>query len=200
MSRGGGAALERELKFATADLESTRQVLVEQCAQLVTPRGLEENWVYDHDHELRSQGRLLRLRRDVHGSRLTYKGPATFERGLKTRTEREVGLASGSETLAETQAVLEALGYGLVCRYHKVREEWRLGTTIVALDRTPIGEFVEFEGDEASSAAEACGFALDRAESRSYLELYEDYRREHSDAPADMVFAQDALEGYGLDG
>jgi hypothetical protein len=75
-----------------------------------------------------------------------------------------------------------------VTRYQKYREEWRLGALTVALDHTPVGDFVEFEGGGAEKVATRCGFALADAERRSYLRLYRDHRAEHPDAPPDMVF------------
>ena len=51
--------------------------------------------------------------------------------------------------------LLVRLGYRVVRRYEKVREEWQLGATMVALDHTPIGDFVEFEGDDAAAGGGA---------------------------------------------
>ncbi len=58
----------------------------------------------------------------------------------------------------------------------------------MALDHTPIGDFVEFEGDDAVQAAARMGFDPATAERRSYLRLYEDWRRDHPELPADMMF------------
>ena len=70
----------------------------------------------------------------------------------------------------------------------KIREEWQLGGVTIALDHTPIGDFAEFEGDKAEVVAKRCGFDPEKAERRSYLRLYEDYLKEHPDAPPEMVF------------
>ncbi len=77
----------------------------------------------------------------------------------------------------------------MVRRYQKVREEWQLGGVTIALDHTPIGDFAEFEGERAEVVAKRCGFDPDKAERRSYLRLYEDYLKEHPDAPPEMVFS-----------
>ena len=94
-------------------------------------------------------------------------------------------------TVAHAEAMrdlLVRLGYRVVRRYEKVREEWQLGAVVVALDHTPIGDFVEFEGEDAPAAAAGMGFDARSAERRSYLRLYEDWRRDHPELSADMMF------------
>ncbi|MEZ5332096.1 MAG: class IV adenylate cyclase [Thermoanaerobaculia bacterium] len=180
----GGEPFEHELKFPCADLDALEERLEELGADCLAPRGAEDNLVFDRDGELAGAGRLLRLRVDRHGVRLTFKGPATFEAGVKSRLEQEVGV-SDAETMCE---LLESLGYRVVRRYQKRRGEWELDEVTVAVDETPLGGFVEFEGAGASAVAERCGFVPESAERRSYLQLWEDHRREHPDAPEDMVF------------
>lgn len=177
---------ERELKFAVAEpLDALRRRLQEVGAHPERPASRECNWVFDRRDELFASSRLLRLRSDGRGSRLTFKGPPRFEAdNLKVRDEIEVAVASADQM----RDLLLRLGYRIVRRYEKVREEWRLGSTIVALDSTPIGDFVEFEGEEAVAAAERCGYDPAHAERRSYLRLYEDWRREHPETPVDMLF------------
>jgi len=132
----------------------------------------------------RAAGELLRLRTDGHGVRLTYKGPPSYEDGVKVRTELETTVASA----ASLEAILTALGYSCVRRYQKYREEWQLDGVIVALDRTPMGTFVEFEGEGAVEVALRCECDLAEALEADYLALYDAFRRRHPAAPADMVF------------
>jgi adenylate cyclase class IV len=103
---------------------------------------------------------------------------------MKVREEREVEIESADEA----RALFENLGYAVVRRYQKMREEWQLGGVTIALDHTPIGDFAEFEGDGAETVAKRCGLDPDQGEKRSYLRLYEDYLKEHPDAPPEMVF------------
>jgi predicted adenylyl cyclase CyaB len=140
--------------------------------------------VFDRRDELYGSGRLLRLRSDAQGSRVTFKGPPRFEEGVKIREEIEVAVGHAEQM----RDLLVRLGYRVVRRYEKVREEWRLVGTQVALDHTPIGDFVEFEGEDAAATAARCGFDPAAAERRSYLRLYEDWRRDHPEFPPDMVF------------
>ena len=184
-SRPAGANEERELKFALAEpLDELRRRLTGAGAHLERSAARECNWVFDRRDELFGSSRLLRLRTDGSGCRLTFKGPPRFEEGVKVRDEIEVGIGHAERM----RDLLVRIGYRVVRRYEKVREEWRLGSTVVALDHTPIGDFVEFEGAEAAAAATRCGFDPAHAERRSYLRLYEDWRREHPDLPPDMLF------------
>jgi predicted adenylyl cyclase CyaB len=178
---------ERELKFAigATSLDEVRSRLEQAGGRRERPAAREGNWVFDRRDELFGSSRLLRLRSDGRGSRLTFKGPPRFEEGLKVRDEIEVEIGHAEQM----RDLLVRLGYRVVRRYEKVREEWRLGSTVVALDHTPIGDFVEFEGADAVAVATRCGFAAADAERRSYLRLYEDWRRDHPEQPVDMLFA-----------
>ena len=176
---------EKELKFAVVgDVEELRRRLVEVGAKESSVPSEENNWVFDRHAELYSASRLLRLRSDGQGGHLTYKGPPRFEGGLKVREEIEVDV----DDVEATRNLLVRLGYRVVRRYQKIRQEWRLDSTVVAVDLTPIGLFVEFEGEDAPGSAKQCGFDPEQAEKRSYLRLYEEHRREHPHLPPDMVF------------
>lgn len=178
--------LEREIKFPGVELDKLRDRLIDLEAERRGPGAFEDNWILDRDDELRSGGRILRLRTDGGRARLTFKGPLRLEGNLKVREEREVEIGDSEEA----RALFEHLGYTVVRRYQKVREEWHLGGVTIALDHTPIGDFAEFEGDGAETVAKRCGFDANNAERRSYLRLYEDHLKEHPDAPPEMVFRQ----------
>jgi adenylate cyclase, class 2 len=176
--------LEREIKFPHVELDKLRDRLIELEAERVGPSSFEDNWILDRDQELLSSGRILRLRTDGNRARLTFKGPMRLEGNVKVREEREVEIQSAEEGMA----LFENLGYAVVRRYQKMREEWQLGGVTIALDHTPIGDFAEFEGDGAETVAKRCGFDAEKGERRSYLRLYEDYLKKHPDAPPEMVF------------
>jgi predicted adenylyl cyclase CyaB len=177
---------ERELKFALHDetLDAVRRRLEAAGGSALRPASRECNWVFDRRDELYGSSRLLRLRSDSSGSRLTFKGPPRFESGVKVRDEIEVAVGHAEQM----RDLLVRLGYRVMRRYEKVREEWRLAGSTVALDHTPIGDFVEFEGADAAETAARCGFDAASAERRSYLRLYEDWRRDHPELPPDMLF------------
>ncbi|MEM1202009.1 MAG: class IV adenylate cyclase [Acidobacteriota bacterium] len=178
--------MERELKFAQVDHGDLRERLLDLEAEKQGPPALEDNWIFDLDGDLSERGSLLRLRIDKRGSRLTFKGPASFEGRIKVRQEIETSIGN----VESTRAILEALGYSLVRRYQKYREEWLLGSIVIALDHTPIGDFAEFEGEGCETVAKRTGLDPEQSERRNYLRLYESYLEDHPDAPRDMVFPE----------
>ena len=180
-------SVERELKFAGVDLERLRERLTELEAERIRPAAFEDNLVLDRQGELQKAGCLLRVRSDGHRARLTFKGPPSFEGRTKLRLEHEAEF----DDLGELTAILESIGFEVARRYQKYREEWRLGGVAVALDHTPIGDFAEFEGEGAEKLARRCGFDPGSAERRTYLRLYDDFVKEHPEAPAEMVFSDD---------
>ena len=180
----GGADVERELKFACSDLAAVQERLIDLEAERLSASAPEDNRVLDREGELAARGCLLRLRTDGHGALVTFKGPARFEGQAKLRLEHQTRV----EDAEQLQSLFESLGYVVVRRYQKKREEWRLGGVTMALDHTPIGDFVEFEGEGAETVARRCGFDPERAERRTYLELYDDHLRRNPGDPPDMVF------------
>lgn len=176
--------IERELKFPADELNTIRERLADLEAERSAPASSEDNWVLDRSGEFEGKGCILRLRRDTHGATLTFKGAATMEGGVKLRTEYETKV----DDLEQVQLILGSLGFEVVKRYQKVREEWRLGGVMICLDRTPIGDFIEFEGSGAETVARRCSFRPEDAERRNYLSIYEDYRKDHPEAPRDMLF------------
>jgi len=181
---GNRTGIERELKFASVELATLRQRLAEMSAERMTSGSFEENWVFDRGEEIKTAGCLLRLRKDGQHAVLTYKGPMSFEGRMRVRPEHEIEVGDAEAA----RALLEGLGYEVVRRYQKVREEWRLGGVIIALDHTPIGDFAEFEGEAADRVARRCGFDPEESERRSYLRLYEEHRADNPESPSDMLF------------
>lgn len=178
-------AIERELKFAQVDLDALRGRLAELEAERVGPAVFEENWILDRGGELADRGSVLRVRAEEgRGALLTFKGPASFDGPAKVRRELEMRIESADTALE----LLSALGYAVTKRYQKMREEWRLGSELICLDHTPLGDFVEFEGAKAEAVAKRCGFDPESAVRKSYLMLWAEHAAAHPEAPRDMIF------------
>lgn len=177
---------EIEIKLPTADLDAVRSRLREGGARLIAPRHFESNELYDDSEDsIAKRGCVLRLRRTPDGSVLTFKGPAQFAGGVKTREERETAVADPDEL----HRILTGLGYRSRFRYEKQREEWALERCSIALDETPIGKFVEVEGDPTAIRDVLPRLGLDAADALpySYADLYARRRREDPSLPPDMV-------------
>jgi adenylate cyclase, class 2 len=188
--KGGAGARTREeieVKLPASDLSAVRERLVRAGGTLAAARHDESNDLYDDaDRRLSGGGRTVRVRRAAGRAILTYKGAARFEAGARMREERETDVSDP----AETEAILRALGLERRFRYEKRREEWQSGSCLVALDETPIGDFVEIEGapDEIRKLIVELGLDPSEAIPYSYPELYARRRTEDPGLPADMVW------------
>ena len=85
---------------------------------------------------------------------------------------------------------LEQLGYSVWFRYQKYREEYALTDVVIAIDETPVGVFVELEGDEHGilEATRALGRTPDDFLLDSYRSLFMEHRRAHGQPATDMLF------------
>jgi adenylate cyclase class 2 len=176
-------ARETEVKLRASDLGAVRRRLLALGASLARERHLEDNLLLDDARgSLRTQGKLLRLRRTPRGGALTFKGPREDAGGLKSREERELAV----EDPAALEGILKRLGYEPGFRYQKYRESWLLRGQTVDLDETPIGSFVEIEGDAEGIHAVAgeLGYGPGDYLTDSYADLFFS-----AGGRGDMVFA-----------
>ncbi len=118
---------------------------------------------------LLAAGTALRVRADGDRAFLTFKGPVV-PGVVKAREEIETEAASADALLA----ICAALGFVPAFRYEKYREEFALPGAVIAVDDTPIGVFVEIEGDEAAihHLAGRLGFATTDYVTASYRALF----------------------------
>lgn len=179
---------EIEIKLRLSSVEEGRGRLERTGFHILRPRAFEQDFVFDTpEKKLREAGALLRIRRRGGEGLLTYKGPARNEKH-KSREEIETGIAD-AEVLAD---IFLRLGFEVAFRYEKYRAEYaeqgRAG--LATLDETPIGDFLELEGDPEwiDDAARRLGFAERDYITASYATLYRDFRAAHPQAPANMVF------------
>jgi adenylate cyclase class 2 len=166
-----GVSIEREVKLRIASPQAGRELLLGAGAALVGIRELEDNAVYDDAAlTLRGGGATLRLRRTPSGATFTYKGPRLMVEGVKTREEQETSVGDPGAL----DATLQALGYRVVFRYEKYRETWSLGGAEVVVDETPIGCFLEIEGEVATihGVASSLGFSPRDYLADSYVALF----------------------------
>jgi len=184
-------AQEIEVKFPLPD----RARFVERLGGLegkrLFPETFEDNIVLDRRGELRTRGCLLRLRKFGKYVIATYKGPVEISGGVRSREEVQTGM----ESLERALALFEVLGFKPVFRYQKFREVWSVHGSEVVIDRTPIGDFFEIEGDLSSIRAlvDQLSLSMDDAIRLSYADLYRQQRRTRADLPENMVFPPESF-------
>jgi len=181
---------ETEIKLAVASLRGIKRQLKDLGYSVYRRRVLERNTIFDTEPlSLRPSGQLLRLREAGRRVTVTFKGKATVGRH-KSREELEFALFD-----AETaQAVLYRLGYRATFVYEKYRTEYsKAGQPgMITLDETPIGLYVELEGEDfwIDSSAIALGFTDKDYLTSSYGALYLIWCERQGQSPAHMVFRE----------
>jgi adenylate cyclase class 2 len=166
-----GEPRETEVKLRVSSVEAARESLRRLGARIVQERHFEDNVLFDDaGGSLRASGTVLRLRRTPHGAVLTFKGPRATFAGVKSREERETAVGDAEEAVA----ILRHLGYRPVFRYQKHRETWAHRGQEIEVDETPIGAFLEIEGDPDGIHAVAAelGFSPSDYVTDSYVGLF----------------------------
>jgi len=187
-------AIETEVKLPIADLELFRANLGRLNPVRISERHFEDNYVLDFPNaQMRSRGRLLRIRITSGASFLTFKEAALPEGPFKIREEVETQVRDGLAALD----ILRRTGMQVWFRYQKYREEFsvvlgkRGGEVHVTLDETPVGTFAELEGKEEliRRVAEKMGFSESHFIKDSYYSLYLRHCGDRGVVPSHMVFA-----------
>jgi len=121
----------------------------------------ESNLLFDTvDEALRLGGQVLRVRGlDDGRTILTFKGPATYREGIKTRGETELSITDRDAMIG----ILNGIGFRVTLEYAKTRESWDYNGALVALDTLEFGRFVEIEGAADQIRSTAALLALDMA-------------------------------------
>lgn len=179
---------EIEVKFYVSNLQRVEERLKAMGAQLSQPRTLETNLRFDTSQGDLARGfQVLRLRQDT-AARLTYKGPAHGDDGVRIRQEIEFTVGD----FGAAQRLLGALGYQISMTYEKYRAQYELPGLHIALDEMPYGKFVEIEGpDSATIQALSAKLGLNWRASvpASYAMLFQTLQNEMGLAFRDLSFA-----------
>ena len=105
---------------------------------------------------------------------------------MKVREELETTVGNGKLFLR----ILAKAGWNVWFRYQKYREEFKRDDVVIAIDETPIGAFVELEGNEFSirSLASTLGRTTDDYIIASYQQLYVEHCTNTNQPIENMVF------------
>jgi len=179
---------EVEIKFCVEDMRALGLRLRKAGFHRVTARTHELNTLYDLPGQaLRRRGELLRLRKYGDHWILTHKAKGKTGRH-KSRAETETRVSDG----VEMDGILRALGFRPSFRYEKFRAEWSDGKGHVVIDETPIGNLGEIEGPARWIDRTARVLAVHASQyiTRSYAELFLDWKRRTRSTARNMTFAE----------
>jgi len=182
---------EVEIKFLVEDLNALQAQLRAAGFREQTPRTHELNVLYDRAGALRRRGEILRIRK--YGERWTLTHKSKGSAGAhKVRFETETQVADG-EKLAR---IFGTLGFKPAFTYEKYRSEWSDGEGHIVLDETPIGNVAEIEGaaEWIDRVAQRLGIRRAQYITKSYAELFTDWKRRTGSRAAEMTFDAVASE------
>ena len=168
-------SVEVEVKIAVPDLQAVAARLSELGFETTSERQFESNTIWDTaDQSLRRSGEIVRLREYGPERIVTYKGPA-----LPGKHKRREELESDVTSLIALERIFTRLGLVPSFRYEKYRTEYRRKDSpgVVTLDETPIGNFIELEGEPQWIDRTAGELGLPESEylTGSYATLYVDH-------------------------
>ena len=180
------APVEREIKLRFESADAARGAVIATGAAARRPRQLQDDRLFDWpDGRLRARGCTLRVRDQPGSAALTFKGPPQRD-VMKVREELETAVGDALLLIR----LLERLGLRAWFRYQKYREEYELPGVVLTIDETPIGTFVELEGEEQgiTDLAAAMGRTPHDYVVDSYYRLFARASAGRADAGAHMVF------------
>jgi len=169
--------MEVEVKFRAENLDEVEEK-VKKMAEFVIEKGERDIYFNSPCRDFRESDEALRIRRDVEGITLTYKG-RKIDSETKSREEIKVKVDSYEKAVL----LLKKLGFVPVREVVKNRKIYRMGDVLICLDSVEgLGSFVEIEmeSEDLDAAkkkvfeiARMLGFDTNQSVRASYLELLE---------------------------
>lgn len=166
--------LEIEIKLKVNNIVDIRKKIAQLGFKRQGKRCLEQNIVFDKENfSLKREGLLLRLRKFGQVNTLTLKKPvkkSDQHRHYKIREEVEVMVTD----FENTSYILQSLGFKSVFIYEKYREYFKNQDIHLMVDNTPIGDFIELEGEKSEIDNMAAKLGFDQGEyiTESYHALF----------------------------
>jgi adenylate cyclase class 2 len=162
--------LEIEVKIKIEHPADLKEKILRQGAILAKERHPHDDTFFDWPTlELRKKHFALRVRKINKKVFLTFKGPEQKSRKFKIREEYETEVKNGRDL----RKILKSLGLQPVFQYSKFRTVFRKKKLTVCLDETPIGNFLELEGQQSEIVkfANELGFSKDSFIKLDYVQL-----------------------------
>jgi adenylate cyclase class 2 len=187
---------EIEVKLRCDSIEWLTQAGI--SLELETPRHFEDNWLFDtEDHQLAQKSSILRVRAVGGAGLLTYKGKVAND-GPKSQFKLRMEIETSLGEPRKAVEILKRLGYRSFFRYQKYRTIYRAylpgGKSLrLMFDETPLGNFIELEGEEQTLAQAVSLLGISPADYilESYLALQTEHCRQKGQPLEDMVFSQE---------
>jgi adenylate cyclase class 2 len=159
------------VKIKVELLDPLRKKIKLLPAALEAERVFERNIVFDTTQKrLQKRGILLRLRRQGAQAILTMKMPVQGNSVYKLREETELEISN----FANMEKIIRAIGFREFFIYEKYREIFSALEARIMIDETPIGNFIEIEGnpDRIDAVAACLGFTAADYITDSYYQLF----------------------------
>ncbi len=164
--------MELEVKFKLK--EGVREV-VEKIAEFVIEKEEIDLYFNSPVRDFKKSDEALRVRKDVEGIKITYKGPKI---DTETKSREEISLKV--DDFEKAVELLKKLGFIPVREVKKIRRIYRYEDAIICIDRVNgLGDFIEIEieGDDLNlrerlfEIAKMLGYSRSESIRKSYLEL-----------------------------
>ena len=177
---------EIEIKFKIKNADVIRKKLKKLGARFLG-KTFEKTIKFEtKNNDLKKQGKFLRLRTG-------FKNEITFKRMInkidkkfKEREEIEVGISDPEKM----KKILENLGFTKKWIMEKYREKWQWGSAEIVIDKLPLGNFIEIEGNKKviEKTAKVLGLNLKEGITATYWELWENYRKKKGIKDENIIF------------
>lgn len=164
---------ETEIKLRVENLEKIKQILLNKGFKIEKQVFFERNYVFDtEENTLKSKNQLLRLRIEGKKYILTFKKPIIQEDKSEYKVREEIEIEVSD--FDKAKLIIENLGYTIKFIYEKYREIYSKKDVHIMLDKTPIGNFIEIEGNysEIDYVSNLLGFDKKDYINKTYGELF----------------------------
>ncbi|MEJ5166674.1 MAG: class IV adenylate cyclase [Thermoanaerobaculia bacterium] len=162
---------EIEVKLPVKDFKEVKGLLKKLKAKKKFKETLERNILFDHKSlKLKERDWVLRLRQFGEKNILTLKTKSIGRKGFKVREEVNIFF----EDFEKMKEVFQRMGFFEAFYYEKYREEYELNGLSISLDKTPVGNYVEIEGDykKIENFLKKIGAKIEETLSLSYFQLF----------------------------
>lgn len=164
--------VEIEIKIRIKDIQSLAKKISDLGAQIEKERFFEENTLYDFpSRSLYKKRQALRLRKVNKKIFFAFKGAPQKSRKFKIREEHETEVKNEKQL----KKILKSVGLVPVFNYKKHRTVFRKKRLKICLDETPVGNFIELEGQRGEIVRFAKALRFEKKEfiKLDYIQLME---------------------------